>query len=78
MSLGWFGPKAMGVTKGWPSVAPRTAEGWIATALFAAVFLWAVVGIGLSHGARWVLGMLDVAAFLALTRATFVDDQNVH
>ena len=75
---GWFGPKALGVFRGWPSVAPRTAQGWIASAIFAAVLVWACVGWGLTPRAQIALGLLDVVAFLALTRATFVDDKNVY
>jgi hypothetical protein len=78
MNPGWFGPAAQGVFRGWPSAAPRTPEGWIATGVFVGILTWAAAGWGLDPPAQWGLGMVDVVAFLALIRATFVDDGNVY
>lgn len=75
MKHGWFGPKALGAFGGWPSAAPISIEGWVATFLFVGVLAWAVVGFGLSEPAQWTLGTLDVLAFGLLTKATYKPDE---
>jgi len=76
MKRGWFGPKALGAFSGWPSAAPRTIEGWLATLVFIALLAWAIIGLGLTTPERWVLGVLDAVVFLTLTRVTYVDDED--
>jgi hypothetical protein len=78
MKRGWFGPKAIGAFRGWPSAAPKSAEGWVATLVFIGVLAWAIVGVGLTEPARWVLGALDVLSFTLLTKATFEPDEHVY